>query len=796
MKPKLLDTMIKRIIFYIIALISLQLPLRAQQKVELFPLTAVKLEDELFLKAQQNNLRYILALKSDRLLAPFLIEVGLHPKGPMYGNWESSGLGGQTAGHYLSSLSLMYASTGEQELKKRLDYMIDELDRCQQKNGNGYVGGVPGGLAMWADVAKGKIEVSNFSLNKKWVPWYNLHKLYAGLIDAWLISKNAKAKQILIKLADWCLATTSKLSDEQMQEMLKCEQGGMNEVLAEVSAITGDKKYLKLAKSFSHQFILNPLLQHRDELTGLHANTQIPKVIGFMRIGELTDNQDWKDAANFFWETVVNNRTLSIGGNSVREHFNKKDDFSQMMCYKEGPETCNSYNMLKLTKHLFQEYPKGKYMDYYEKTIYNHILSSQHPKDGGLVYLTPLRPQHYRTYSQPQLAFWCCVGTGIENHAKYGEMIYAHTTDDLYVNLFIGSTLNWKEKEVTLQQETRFPFEETTNLKFNLPEAKLFTLYIRKPEWLKNGVMKIWINNKPANLKANDNGYYAIKRNWKSGDKIRCYLPMETKAEPLPDNSSWISFVHGPIVLASATTTKDLQGLMANDDRKAHIANGPIFSVADAPVIIAESNRFKPKLENINKKELVFGISNYIYQEKYKKLQLIPFFKLHDARYMIYWPVSSLGNVDENRKKWVLDEQRILPLETSTLDFVAPGEQQSEVEHNLQSEQAENGMLRDRRWRATEGWFSYELKNDNKEAKKLRITYYGADENSKINIYINNQLLKNVLLPNDKGEKFFDEEYLLPEELIKSFDGTPLTVKFITDKNIHSAKIFYVRLLK
>jgi DUF1680 family protein len=786
--------MIKNIIV-ILLFKAFQLTAQAQQKVELFPLTAIKLQDELFLKAQQNNLKYILALNPDKLLAPFLKEAGLTPKALMYGSWESKGLGGQTGGHYLSSLSLMYAATKDQELKKRLDYMIDELNVCQQKNANGYVGGVPDGMAMWADVAAGKLEVSNSTLNKKWVPWYNMHKLYAGLIDAWQITGNTKAKLILIKLADWCLATTSKLSDEQMQYMLRCEHGGMNEVLAQVAYITKDEKYLKLAKRFSHHFILDPLLLAKDELTGLHANTQIPKVIGFMRIGELTNNQDWKNAADFFWQTVVKNRSVSIGGNSVKEHFNNTNDFSALMHHKDGPETCNSYNMLKLTEHLFQEHPQGNYVDYYERTTYNHILASQHPEHGGLVYLTPLRAQHYRVYSKAELAFWCCVGSGIENHAKYGEMIYAHQQDDLYVNLFIASTLNWKEKELTLKQETRFPFEETSSLKLEIKKPKTFTVYIRKPAWIKDGQMKIWVNNKAINLKVNKNSYYAIKRNWKNKDEIRCTLPMETRVESLPDQSSWVSFVHGPIVLASPTTTADLQGLVADEARKAHIANGPIYSIADAPVILSESTQFKPDLEIIDKKKLIFSASKYIYQDKYKKLQLIPFFKLHDARYMIYWPVSSLQKMDENTKKWLADERNVLPLETSTIDYITPGEQQSEVDHGFEGEQTENGLFIDRHFRAAKNWFSYELKNINNAAKKLRITYYGAEVVKGFSIYINEKLIKQIVLDGNKGDKFFDEDYILPANLNGLTDEI-LKVQFTSDGNNSTAKIFSIRLLK
>ena len=780
----------------VILLVALQLSVIAQEKAEFFPLSSVRLQDELFLKAQQNNLKYILALNPDKLLAPFLKEAGITPKAAMYGNWESRGLGGQTAGHYLSSLSLMYAATGEPELKRRLDYMIDELDKCQQKNANGYVGGIPEGREMWIDLANGKLETNNFSLNKKWVPWYNLHKLYAGLIDTWVITKNAKAKQVLIKLADWCLITTSKLSDAQMQEMLRCEHGGMNEVLAEVASLTGDEKYIKLAQRFSHQFILEPLLAQKDALNGLHANTQIPKVIGFMRIGELTNNQEWKKASNFFWETVVNKRSVSIGGNSVKEHFNKTDDFSQLMHLKEGPETCNSYNMLRLTKHLFQDQPKGNYIDYYERTTYNHILASQHPEHGGLVYLTPLRAQHYRVYSKPELDFWCCVGTGIENHAKYGEMIYTHQKNDLFVNLFIASTLNWKEKELVLTQSTKFPFEETTHLKLELKKAQTFTLYIRKPVWIKEGIMKVWVNNEVVEPILNENGYYALKRNWKAKDEIKCSLPMDTKVEPLPDNSSWISFVHGPIVLAAATSTNDLRGLIADDSRQSNIAGGPLYSISDAPIIISKSNQFKPNLENINKKELIFGAANYIYQDKYKGLKMIPFFKLHDARYMLYWPVSSLQDVEDNQKKWLTEEQKMLPLETSTIDFLSPGEQQAEVEHNLEAQQTENGMFQDKFWRAAKNWFSYELKNDNNDAKKLRVTYYGAEVAKGFGIYINEKLLKQVVLPGNKGEKFFDEEYILTEEIIESFNSKVLKVKFAANEGNPTARIFTVRLLK
>jgi DUF1680 family protein len=448
-----------------------------------FPLSAVRLLESPFKEAQQTDLHYILALDVDRLLAPYLREAGFAPKAASYGNWENTGLDGHIGGHYLSALSLMYAATGNLELKKRIDYMIDWLGKCQQQNGDGYIGGVPGGKTLWKDIASGKINAGSFSLNDKWVPLYNIHKLYAGLYDAWSVAGNVEARQILVRFTDWCLQLVSGLSDAQVQQMLKSEHGGLNEIFADVAAMTGDQKYLVLARKFSHRTILDPLLQEKDVLNGLHANTQIPKVIGFMRIAEVSGDTGWAKAADFFWQTVVHHRTVSIGGNSVREHFHPATDFSSMMESREGPETCNSYNMLKLTRHLFLAHPSASYLDYYERTLYNHILSSQRP-GGGFVYFTPMRPMHYRVYSQPQEGFWCCVGSGLENHGKYGELIYAHTDTDVFVNLYIASTLQWKEKGISLVQQTRFPFSEISALTVTVAMPQRFALHFRYPSWV------------------------------------------------------------------------------------------------------------------------------------------------------------------------------------------------------------------------------------------------------------------------------------------------------------------------
>ena len=378
---------------------------QTQQEVSYFPLQDVKLLESPFLQAQQTDLHYIMAMEPDRLLAPFLREAGLTPKAPSYTNWENTGLDGHIGGHYISALSMMYAATGDTAIYRRLNYMLNELHRAQQAVGTGFIGGTPGSLQLWKEIKAGNIRAGGFDLNGKWVPLYNIHKTYAGLRDAYLYAGNDLARQMLVALTDWMIDITAGLTDQQMQDMLRSEHGGLNETFADVAEITGDKKYLELARRFSHKVILDPLVKDEDRLTGMHANTQIPKVIGYKRIADLAQDQNWDHAARFFWNTVVNHRSVCIGGNSVREHFHPADNFTSMLNDVQGPETCNTYNMLRLTKMLYQTSPDIRFADYYERALYNHILASQQPTKGGFVYFTPMRPGHYRVYSQPETDF-------------------------------------------------------------------------------------------------------------------------------------------------------------------------------------------------------------------------------------------------------------------------------------------------------------------------------------------------------------------------------------------------------
>ena len=674
-----------------------------------FKLQEVRLTAGPFKNAQDVDLKYILDLEPDRLLAPYLIDAGFPTKEERYGNWESIGLDGHIAGHYLSALAMLYASTDNQELQTRLEYMLSELERCQNKNGNGYVGGIPQGKIFWERIHKGDIDGSGFGLNNTWVPLYNIHKLFAGLIDVYHFTGSDKAKSIVIKLGDWFVDLIEPLTDAQIQNILKTEHGGINESFADLYSITKNKKYLETAKKLTHRNFLEPLLHKEDKLTGLHANTQIPKVLGYEKVAELTDNDSWHEAVKFFWHDVVEKRSVAFGGNSVAEHFNPVTDFSSMITSNQGPETCNSYNMVRLSKALFLDHNDLRYLDFYERTLYNHILSSQHPEKGGFVYFTPIRPNHYRVYSQPETSMWCCVGSGLENHTKYGELIYSHNENDVFVNLFIPSTLNWEEKGIALTQNTTFPYENQSEIVFNLKKKQTFVLHIRQPEWAEN--FEILVNGKLQKINDKPSTYRKIERKWKSGDKITVRFKTATHLENLPDGSNWVAYVDGPIVLAAKTSTEDLEGLFADDSRMGHVAHGKYFPLDEAYALVGNKDSYLAKAKALGK--LHFSLDS---------LELQPFFEVHDTRYQMYFQTYSKEEYKEKQALLKEQEMASAALEAKTIDKVSCGEQQPEVGHLYKGEKSNSGYDNDKFWRSTRGYMSYQLLNKNLQGKFLDIS--------------------------------------------------------------------------
>ncbi|KQW45334.1 MULTISPECIES: glycoside hydrolase family 127 protein [unclassified Roseateles] len=766
----------------------------AHAATQLFPLDRVRLQDGPFFAAQATNLQYLMALDADRLLAPFLREAGLVPKSPSYANWESSGLDGHMGGHYVSALALMWASTGDAEVKKRLDYVIAELKRCQDALGNGYIGGIPDGAKAWSEVAKGDLKVDSFAVNGRWVPWYNIHKVFAGLRDAWVHAGSADAKVMLVRLSDWALRLTTPLTDAQMQDMLRAEHGGMNEVLADVADMTGDLRYLALARRFSHQAILQPLASQQDKLTGLHANTQIPKVIGFARIAQISGEDEGRQAAEFFWRTVVEKRSVAIGGNSVKEHFHPADDFKPMLNEVEGPETCNSYNMLKLTALLQQAAPgQGRYADYYERTLYNHILASQHPQ-GGFVYFTPVRPQHYRVYSQVHEGMWCCVGSGIESHARHGEFIYAHDGDALHVNLFVASTLDWRERGVKLTQSTRFPDESRTRL--TVDGAGSFALKIRYPGWVAPGALKVRLNGKPVAVKARPGGHVELRRDWKAGDQVDVELPMRTTLEPMPALKNYVAVLHGPIVLAAKTPQPgEKLDFRADGSRMGHIAHGAVCPQDSAPVFVSDKADFMRRFKPVPGQPLTFVAPGLIQGGRgAEDLQLIPFFRLHDSRYMLYWARSTPAQQSLLRLELAKAEEARLALDAQTIDQVAPGEQQPESDHGFKGEGAESGIAPAGRWRHAKQWFSYVLNDREAQARTLRLTLASSDAGRRFDVIVNGQLLAELVLAAETAP-LYSRDIALPDELVRAAGGK-LEVRFVAKPGSLAGGLYGLRLLR
>lgn len=764
-----------------------------------FSLNDVKVTGGIFKHAQDLNIEVLLKYDVDRLLAGYRKEAGLPAKAKIYPNWE--GLDGHVAGHYLTALAMNYASTGNPECKKRMDYMITELKACMDANGKlnpdwaaGYVGAVPDGKALWPKIKAGDIA----PIWKYWVPWYNVHKMYAGLRDTWMYGGSAEARKLFLDFCDWAVNITSGLSDAQMESMLGNEHGGMNEVLADAYQMTNDMKYLTAAKRFSHREFLEPLSKGIDNLDNKHANTQVPKAVGFERVGELSNDAQYRRAGAFFWETVTGNRSLAFGGNSRREFFPSVPFYREYISDVEGPESCNTYNMLKLSQGLFRLSPDAKYMDFYERALYNHILSTQHPQHGGYVYFTPARPRHYRVYSAPNEAMWCCVGSGMENHGKYGEQIYTHGKDSLFLNLFIASELNWKQKGMKLTQETLFPDEARTKLSVTSGTAK-FTLMVRYPSWVKAGALKILVNGKQVPYQQKPSSYIAMNRLWKKGDVVMIDLPMHTTIEHMPNVPEYVAIMHGPVLLGAKTGTQNIRGLIADDGRWSHIAHGEKLPVNQAPVLVSDRiNDISQKLVPVKDKPLQFRFANNLNVVNASNLVLEPFFRIHDARYMMYWMALTPVQYNNYMDSIAHAEKEKLELEKRTVDFVAPGEQQPEVDHQMQSERSRKGNAHNQAFReaAADGYFSYSLATNKETDLALRIRYWGAENgNRTFDIYIDDQKLVTENLK-DKWSRpdMAEVEYAIPANMLTG--KTYVRVKFQATAPNTAGPVYYIRLVR
>ena len=772
---------------------------RAQDKLytDEFPLGDVTLLDGPLKKARDLNIKTLLQYDCDRLLAPYRKEAGLTPKAKAYPNWD--GLDGHVGGHYLTAMA-MNAATGNEECRQRMLYMISELQECADANvknhpdwGKGYVGGMPNSERIWSTFKKGEFRTYFGS----WAPFYNIHKMYAGLRDAWLYCGNEQAKTLFLGFCDWAIDLTAGLSDAQMENMLGNEHGGMNEVLVDAYAITKDKKYLDVAKRFSHRRLLIPMSQRQDNLDNMHANTQVPKVVGFERISELSGDENYHQAADFFWDIVTGERSLAFGGNSRREHFPSKEACTDFINDIDGPETCNTNNMLKLTEDMHRRNPEARYADFYELATFNHILSSQHPEHGGYVYFTPARPRHYRNYSAPNEAMWCCVGTGMENHSKYGQFIYTHVDDALYVNLFVASELNWKEKGLTLRQETEFPYAETSRITIVQGKGK-FPLLVRYPGWVKPGQFSVKVNGQTVKIISGPSSYVTIDRQWKKGDVVDITFPMHNSIKYLPNVPQYIALMHGPILLGMKTGTEDLAHLIADDSRFGQYASGKKLPINKAPILINDNiNDIANQLTAVAGKPLHFTLSTKM--ENGIRSELQPFFEIHDSRYMMYWLALSEDSYKAYLDGLAKEEQERQALEARTVDKVQPGEQQPETDHKMETDRSQTGNSNDVFFRdASDGhFFSYLMQTGGQTDLSLRLKYWGVGEwkTHEFDIFVDDVLVKEV---NNTGKyrisEFKYETYPIPAELLKG--KQQVRVKFVAKPRKQIGEIYEVRLVK
>lgn len=821
---------------------------------EHFDLIEVTLLEGPLKDAVTGNAELLLKYNAERLLTPFVRQAGLNSgkyqgwvqKYPSFSNWGLSdwSLEGHVGGHYLTALALAYGSERDaslkSRLKKRLDYCIDVLKDCQNAFANdtqgmrGFLGGQPINQ-VWTGLYANNL--SEFRRYGGWVPFYCEHKVLAGLRDAWVYAGNETARELYRNMADWAVTLISNLSEADMQTVLGWEHGGMNEAVADAYKLFGDRKYLNAAKRYSHQHEINgmqgsPYNPHF--LDNQHANTQVPKFIGFNRIWELDSSmKTYRTAALNFWDDVVTHRTACIGGNSTNEHFFDPANGRRYIDNLDGPETCNSNNMLKFTENLFDDSHDGRYADFYESTMLNHILSTRDPRTGGYVYFTTLRPQGYRIYSRVNQGMWCCVGTGMENHSKYAHFIYTHTADrTLYVNLFVPSELT--NEHFGIRQQTRFPFIDTSRTDLPTPQTAVteltvtrggtYTIAVRHPAWA-GQEYAVTVNGTAVNAAVTPGkaSYVRLNRTWAEGDRIAIYLPMTLRVEECPGLSEYVAFKFGPILLAAKTTAatqaeanatgleyESLQNEYAGEGRMDHAPGSRASSrdLSSAPLLIGQRSKLLNRISPKDLSQLQFQIDAASQQSKgnWTTLTLEPFYGIQHARYICYWYAdteeayaqSDMGRADAEAAA----------LNARTLDFVATGEQQSEAGHqSIHSSESTTGSYNGETYRdaRANGYIQYVLANPEglTEGLAIMIRLTTVDKGRQGYVSIDGTKIADVTVASSfKGQDskgFYNLELPIPPALLVNADGTPkreITFRMTASSSTLIPGLYYVRLVK
>jgi len=588
-------------------------------KTQPFPMKQVRLGKGPCTNAMEADRRYLHSLPPDRLLHTFRVNAGLPSSAEPLGGWEAPDCelrGHFAGGHYLSAVALMYASTGDDDLKKNGDTVVAELAKCQKSlNSGGYLSAFP---VEFFDRLRNR--------EKVWAPFYTIHKIIAGNLDMFVHTGNEQALAVTENMAGWVAGYTGGLSYDHMQRILGTEYGGMGEVLSNLYAVTGKEHYLHVAQRFDKKLFFDPLSAHRDELKGLHVNTHIPQVIAAARYYELTGDPYYRNIAEYFWDEVVSERSYCTGGTSNHESWNTEPGKLASELSTNTTEDCCAYNMMKLTRHLFGWSPDARLMDYYERLVFNHRLGTINPEDGTMMYYLPLASGYWKTFGKPYDSLWCCTGTGVEEYAKLTDTIYFHDDDSVYVNLYVDSSLEWPEKGLRLTQETRFPEQQGTTLIVNTKAPVQLDINLRIPYWAHGGSVKI--NGTALPAFGSPSSYLALNRVWKTGDKIELSLPMGLHVDSMPDDRTVQSMMYGPLVLAGKFGTVSKEMLYGDYEPKP-------TDQYKVPEIVSDVNKPTAWVEVDSKQPLSFSAVG-----QSQPITLVPLYQIIQNRYAVYWKVK------------------------------------------------------------------------------------------------------------------------------------------------------------
>jgi len=731
-----------------------------------FALEDVRLLDGPFRAAMERDRTYLLSLEPDRLLHFFRVTAGLPARGEPMGGWEKAELRGHTMGHYLSACARMYAATGDKRLRERADGLVAELAKCQKALGSGYVSAFPESFIDRVIARK-----------RVWAPWYTLHKILAGLLEVHVHCGNRQALEAAEGFAAWLEGRLAKVDEAGMHAMLEhTEQGGMNEALANLYGLTGEGRWLALSRRFVQRRYVEPLARREDKLKGEHVNSLIPNIIGTARQYELAGRDADREIVRYFWTQVTARRCYCTGGTSNAEHWRSDPNKLADQLGDHTQETCCTYNMLRLTRHLHAWQPDARYADYYERALINSILSTQDPDTGMMMYFVPLASGRWKTFNVPRDAFWCCTGTGMENHARYGEAIYSHDDSGVWVNLFIASQVAWKARGVTIRQETSFPEKPGTSLVVRTDKPAEFELRIRRPGWLA-GAMKVRLNGRAVEPRGMRAGFAVFRRTWTDGDRLDVSLPMALRAWPMPDDPALLAAMYGPVLLAGELPgpplAKSVLYVTENWFRF------PRRMLGEAPTIVAPKPDPAVWLKPVAGRALTFRTT----AGRPANVTLIPYYKLFGRRYVVYWRVLNEAGwrkqEDRRKAREAAEAKRREAYLARLVDDVVIGDRKSEADHKLASLRSASGTHLGRPWRhATDGgWFSYVLASRPGQPLVLRCTWWGGDRGARtFDILIDGQKIATVTLRNLKPHNFVDVEYPVPARL--RADKDKVTVRF------------------